>query len=612
MRLRSDGFPARALVTVLAIAWAAGIGLAAGRAPTGRGAAAVPVASITPTHAAAPAPLPAAAQATGFVGDETCSTCHEPEGKGLHLTLHGKAQNTRTPAAKTGMSCETCHGPGQAHVDTGDKTKIKRFTAMSAKDVNATCLTCHSKGSHAQWNGGMHDARNVSCASCHSVHNPKSERAQLKTVTAVQTCETCHKQEAMKVKKSGHMPVREGKMDCTTCHTPHGSTNVRMLKVGNTINETCASCHSEKRGPFLHDHAAGRESCATCHDHADELRRTRRSLKLDQAIVAASGENRDLGDGLVRFIAAPRPVGTLPAFANYSDGHPPFGYEQPGSLDPGDLKFNHARHLRGDLPAVKKGKLDCATCHQPGPGGVFDQPIRYEKHCQECHSLQIQPSLPQLRVPHGDPEKARYFLASLGTSFDAALRADGLTDPTEIARRVEIETQALRRRGLNTLEDLERRVFLEGDPRDDATTRLMRAGNPKFLTECAKCHTVTPGGANHAPIVHPPHLAERWVQRGPFTHLPHEHMACADCHGAASKSKLTSDILLPPQALCAECHRPQAATAAQPWEAVKTSTAPTPHSPALAAAQRSAGGVKWDCQSCHTFHAPPDATAATK
>ena len=70
----------------------------------------------------------------------------------------------------------------------------------------------------------------------------------------------------MKVKKSGHMPVREGKMDCTTCHTPHGSTNVRMLKVGNTINETCASCHAEKRGPFLHDHAAGRESCASCHD----------------------------------------------------------------------------------------------------------------------------------------------------------------------------------------------------------------------------------------------------------------------------------------------------------------------------------------------------------
>jgi DmsE family decaheme c-type cytochrome len=266
MRPRSDGFTATTLVTALAIVWAVGISLAAGRAPTGSTAAVTPAATSTPMRAAAPVPAPAAAQATGFVGDDTCATCHEPEEKGLHATQHGKAQNVRTPAAKTGQSCETCHGPGQAHVDTGDKTKIKRFTAMSAKDVNATCLTCHSKGSHAQWNGGMHDARNVSCATCHSVHNPKSEKAQLKTVTAVQTCQTCHKQESMKVLKSGHMPVREGKMDCTTCHSPHGSTNVRMLKVGNTINETCTSCHAEKRGPFLHDHAAGRESCASCHD----------------------------------------------------------------------------------------------------------------------------------------------------------------------------------------------------------------------------------------------------------------------------------------------------------------------------------------------------------
>jgi DmsE family decaheme c-type cytochrome len=70
----------------------------------------------------------------------------------------------------------------------------------------------------------------------------------------------------MRVQKSGHMPVREGKMECTTCHSPHGSTNVRMLKTGNTLNELCASCHAEKRGPFLWDHAAGRENCATCHD----------------------------------------------------------------------------------------------------------------------------------------------------------------------------------------------------------------------------------------------------------------------------------------------------------------------------------------------------------
>lgn len=62
------------------------------------------------------------------------------------------------------------------------------------------------------------------------------------------------------------MPVQEGKMACSSCHDPHGSTNVRLLRVGNWINESCVSCHAEKRGPFLFEHAAGRESCVSCHD----------------------------------------------------------------------------------------------------------------------------------------------------------------------------------------------------------------------------------------------------------------------------------------------------------------------------------------------------------
>ena len=55
-------------------------------------------------------------------------------------------------------------------------------------------------------------------------------------------------------------------MECTTCHNPHGSQNVKMLREGNSVNEACATCHAEKRGPFLWDHQAARESCTTCHD----------------------------------------------------------------------------------------------------------------------------------------------------------------------------------------------------------------------------------------------------------------------------------------------------------------------------------------------------------
>jgi DmsE family decaheme c-type cytochrome len=258
MHSRSSGFPARTLVAVLALAWGAAVVSASSAPPARTNAASV-------ARSAPAADKTATDQAAGYVGDDTCTTCHESEGKGLHQTLHGKAQNERTPAGK-GQACESCHGPGKTHVDTGDKTKIKRFTVMSARAVNETCLTCHAKGAHAQWSGSMHDARNVSCTTCHSVHSAKSERFQLKTVRASDTCASCHKQEAMKLQKSGHMPVREGKMECTSCHSPHGSTNVRMLKVGNYINEACTSCHAEKRGPFLWEHAAGRENCASCHD----------------------------------------------------------------------------------------------------------------------------------------------------------------------------------------------------------------------------------------------------------------------------------------------------------------------------------------------------------
>jgi len=216
-----------------------------------------------PTPKAPAAPTPA--QPGGYVGEDTCVTCHDAEGKSFHQTLHGKKEDPRTPAAA--HSCETCHGPGQAHVDDPSKPdSIKRFAKIAPRDASAVCLTCHSRANHTQWTGSPHEVRNLSCISCHSVHAPKSDKSQLKAATITDTCVTCHKPQVAKQQRLGHMPVREGKMTCTTCHNPHGTTNVKMLRTGNWINETCTSCHAEKRGPFLWDHAPVREACSTCHD----------------------------------------------------------------------------------------------------------------------------------------------------------------------------------------------------------------------------------------------------------------------------------------------------------------------------------------------------------
>lgn len=208
---------------------------------------------------------PAAQNAGEYVGQATCLGCHETQGdKG---TAHGRLTDPRTPASTHG--CESCHGPGKAHVDgDGDKAKIRWFArgGASPAEINNTCTTCHNRGDHALWAGSQHERRDLSCTTCHSVHRPQSQAGGLNAASSRELCSTCHRDKIAKLDRSGHMPVREGKMECTTCHNPHGAANVRMLRQGDSIAESCGSCHADKRGPYLWEHAPSRDGCTTCHD----------------------------------------------------------------------------------------------------------------------------------------------------------------------------------------------------------------------------------------------------------------------------------------------------------------------------------------------------------
>ena len=229
------------------------------------------------------APRRAAGQtpSAGYVGAETCVTCHEEQGNRFNHTIMGTAfAQPRTAQEKLG--CESCHGPGKAHVDAGGgkETIPLRFAKdapETAERKNAACLTCHDKGNRKFWTGSPHQSRGIACVDCHQVMTSKTislasdsrYKAPLGDVKSLKDkqpdlCLQCHPMRRAQLQRSSHMPFREGKVTCTSCHNPHGTANAKQL-VQSTVNENCYSCHAERRGPFLWEHPPAVENCANCH-----------------------------------------------------------------------------------------------------------------------------------------------------------------------------------------------------------------------------------------------------------------------------------------------------------------------------------------------------------
>lgn len=256
-----------------------------GRARGGRGyvfgAAAVlfvgvalAVGSCTPARNAPPkvsstSSADAMAVADTYAGAQTCKECHESSFNSFSKTKMGRIfmQHPRGPGESAG--CENCHGPSKTHVDSGGKIVggLITFTKGSRTPVaqrNQVCLTCHTKGARVFWQGSSHEASDIACTNCHTVMKDITNRHQLTKATEMDTCGTCHLRQRAEQMRNSHMPVREGKMTCTSCHNPHGTATPALLKE-NSINDTCYACHAEKRGPFLWEHPPVLESCTNCH-----------------------------------------------------------------------------------------------------------------------------------------------------------------------------------------------------------------------------------------------------------------------------------------------------------------------------------------------------------
>ncbi len=217
----------------------------------------------------AEAAAPPTVSGASYLGSEVCRACHEAQFKKLEPTLHGKLLGTklsRTELQQRG--CEACHGPGSRHLEDQQnpayQIRFGKKSGVAATDQNAVCLQCHQRGKQMYWPGSPHEARDVTCVTCHSVHAPQSEKGQLRKASQPDVCIECHQVRVRQFTRSSHMPLREGKLTCSSCHNPHGTVTERLIPE-ISINASCLRCHADKRGPFLWEHAPVIESCLNCH-----------------------------------------------------------------------------------------------------------------------------------------------------------------------------------------------------------------------------------------------------------------------------------------------------------------------------------------------------------
>lgn len=201
---------------------------------------------------------------TGFarVVGQQCLNCHNSQNEFVPNSVN------RFTSVGNGMSCESCHGPGAAHVRameqgrTTDTTRRADRTIVNPKRLPVTaqldvCRQCHLEGVTVERAGrrltdyrpGM---RLADFADVFIPARPGSDQTHFGFAS-----------HAERLQLSACFRGSAGKLTCTTCHNPHKPLGPQPMAA---YNAQCQTCHRPDACDATHAaRAQAGNNCVTCH-----------------------------------------------------------------------------------------------------------------------------------------------------------------------------------------------------------------------------------------------------------------------------------------------------------------------------------------------------------
>jgi predicted CXXCH cytochrome family protein len=196
-----------------------------------------------------------------------CESCHGA-GK-AHVEGGGDKTKIRTFAGETpkqkSEACLTCHSGKEEH---------NNFRRGEHWRNDVACVDCHSP--HATSKDaerlvgptvGRRDAASALVPlSPFAERSNRVEPLKMLVRNEPQLCLTCHNEMKAQFTQPFHHRVLEGTMKCSDCHNPHGGFEQKQARLAVGVDAACIKCHADKQGPFVYEHAPAKvEGCTMCH-----------------------------------------------------------------------------------------------------------------------------------------------------------------------------------------------------------------------------------------------------------------------------------------------------------------------------------------------------------